>query len=321
MNQIVFFQRLITLALAVILIVPASAFSETRRLPQTKATAIGTREVLDAMNSEREQRGLGPLRLDARLNAAASDRIGDMFDKHYFDHVSPDGTQPFVWVNYRSYRYSTVGENLAEGYRSAAAVVNGWMNSPGHRRNLLGQSFQDTGIAIVRGSPTGRSNGFTVVALYAREAARNPSAITAGVSREGILDAMNRERERRGLPRLRLDARLNAAASDRIRDMFNKHYFDHVSPDGMQPFVWVNYRSYRYSTVGENLAEGYRSAAAVVNGWMNSPGHRRNLLGQSFQDAGIAIVRGSPSGRTNSFTVVALYAREAVRYPSAVMAP
>ena len=132
---------------------------------------------------------------------------------------------------------------------------------------------------------------------------------------------MNQEREGRGLPLLRLDPRLNAAANDRIRDMFNKHYFDHVSPDGTQPFVWVQHRSYRYGTVGENLAEGYRSATGVVNGWMNSPGHRRNLLGQSFQDAGIAIVRGSPTGRTNGFTVVAIYAREATRHPSAIVAP
>ncbi|HMC20841.1 MAG TPA: CAP domain-containing protein, partial [Thermoanaerobaculia bacterium] len=148
-----------------------------------------------------------------------------------------------------------------------------------------------------------------------------PREQSGGVSREAILDAMNQEREGRGLPLLRLDPRLNAAANDRIRDMFNKHYFDHVSPDGTQPFVWVQHRSYRYGTVGENLAEGYRSATGVVNGWMNSPGHRRNLLGQSFQDAGIAIVRGSPTGRTNGFTVVAIYAREATRHPSAIVAP
>jgi uncharacterized protein YkwD len=207
MSQISGVQRLIAIALAMMLIVPPSAFAEMRRRSQTDVTMIAaqvlqtilsaphartsrdtrarrstpsveqtggvSREaILEAMNRQREQRGLAPLRLDWRLNAAANDRIRDMFDKHYFDHVSPDGTQPFVWVKYRSYRYATVGENLAEGYRSAGGVVNGWMNSPGHRRNLLGQSFDDAGVAIVRGSPTGRTNGYTVVALYAREATR-----------------------------------------------------------------------------------------------------------------------------------------------------
>lgn len=204
------FQRLTAAALAAALVTPLSAFAESRRFSETDTTRIaanvlgailGTRttatsreravtrrntdapavrsvqsgpisaqSVLDAMNTERRARGLAPLRLDARLNAAAADRARDMFDQRYFDHVAPDGTQPFTWVRHRSYRYSTVGENLAQGYRSARATVDGWMRSPGHRANLLGRSFADAGIAIVRGSPDGRTNGYTVVALYASEA-------------------------------------------------------------------------------------------------------------------------------------------------------
>lgn len=209
-----YFQKVAALALAIVVAVPLSASAETRRLSQTdveqiasqvvsaivtsrrartvpappaqrrtspaqQTAGISREAVLNAMNQERESRGLGPLRLDSRLNAAAADRINDMFDKGYFDHVSPDGTQPFVWVKYRKYSYATVGENLAEGYRNAGGVVNGWMNSPGHRANLLGRSFEDAGIAIVRGSPSGRTNGYTVVALYAREASRRATSVVA----------------------------------------------------------------------------------------------------------------------------------------------
>ncbi len=122
------------------------------------------------MNAHRRRHGLGPLSLNGKLNLAASDRVRDMFEQGYFDHVSPDGTQPFVWARHRGYRYSTIGENLAEGQRSAREVVNGWMNSPGHRANILGSSFEDCGLAIAPGSPTGRTRGYTFVALYAREA-------------------------------------------------------------------------------------------------------------------------------------------------------
>jgi uncharacterized protein YkwD len=158
-------------ALGITILTPMSASAEMRRLPQTEGTEISAESIVAAMNAERRQRGLGELRLDARLNAAAADRARDMFAKGYFNHVSPDGTQPFVWVKNHHYRYATIGENLADGYRSARAVVDGWMHSPGHRANVLGTSFEDVGLSIVRGSPNRHTNGYTVVALYAREAA------------------------------------------------------------------------------------------------------------------------------------------------------
>ena len=122
--------------------------------------------LVDAMNRERAAHGLRPLRLNRQLSLAAGDRIGDMFAKHYFDHVSPDGINPFTWVDKRGYDYSEVGENLAVGYRQAGWVVDGWMHSPGHRANILKADFDDVGVAIAPGSPTRRYAGPTVVAIY-----------------------------------------------------------------------------------------------------------------------------------------------------------
>lgn len=123
--------------------------------------------VLEAMNEQRARYGLAPLRLNAQLSLAAGDRVGDMFSQRYFDHVAPDGTSPFVWAKSRGYRYRTIGENLAEGQRSAREVVADWMSSPGHRANILGRAFDECGIAIAAGSPVRRSRGYTFVALYA----------------------------------------------------------------------------------------------------------------------------------------------------------
>lgn len=137
--------------------------------PQSQQASAGFAEtVVAAMNRERAAKGLGPLHLESRLSLAAQDRVGDMLDKRYFDHVSPDGISPFVWVKARGYRYRVIGENLALGYRSGPAVVTGWMNSPGHRENILQTSFNEVGIAFAGESPRNGYRGPLVVALYGR---------------------------------------------------------------------------------------------------------------------------------------------------------
>ena len=124
-------------------------------------------ELVDAMNRRRAMYGLPPLRLNAALSLAARDRVADMFDQRYFAHVAPDGTQPFVWVTRRGYPYRMVGENLAVGYPTADRVVGGWMQSPGHRENILKRGFDEIGIAVSPGAPVRGYGGPTVVAIYA----------------------------------------------------------------------------------------------------------------------------------------------------------
>jgi uncharacterized protein YkwD len=139
---------------------PAPAPSVVR-MPETAAYDT----ILDAMNKERSARGLRPLRINAQLSAAAGDRVKDMFAKRYFDHVAPDGLEPFVWASQRGYRYRIIGENLALGYRGTA-VVDGWMRSRGHRENILQQRFDEVGIAIADGAPQRGYRGPLVVAMY-----------------------------------------------------------------------------------------------------------------------------------------------------------
>ncbi len=134
------------------------------------STGTAADAIVAAMNRERTSRGLRPLRLNDRLSLAANDRIGDMFAKNYFAHVSPDGVQPFVWAKHRGYRYRLIGENLAVGYRGIA-VVDGWMRSPGHRENILQRGFEEVGIAIADGSPRRGYRGPTVVAMYGASSA------------------------------------------------------------------------------------------------------------------------------------------------------
>lgn len=137
---------------------------------------------------------------------------------------------------------------------------------------------------------------------------RDRTVVAVDSAPEAILDAMNRERAARGLAPLRMNAALSRAAEDRIHDMFDKRYFAHVSPDGIDPFTWAIRQGYRYRMIGENLAAGYRGTR-VVDGWMNSPGHRANILERRFDEVGIAIAEGSPRRGTKGPTVVAMYGR------------
>lgn len=134
--------------------------------PLERPTTAFEAAIVSAMNRERVAHGLTPLDVNVRLEAAADDRIADMFEKRYFSHVSPDGIQPWSWVDERGYSYREVGENLALGYPSADSIVDGWMHSPGHRANVLGAHFREVGVAVSQASPANGYRGPTVVAIY-----------------------------------------------------------------------------------------------------------------------------------------------------------
>lgn len=130
---------------------------------------ITPESVLREMNEERVQSKLAPLRLDERLNHAAEDRMRDMEEMSYWSHRSPEGLSPFVWMKPRGYEFATAGENLAAGFETSSILVDSWMESDGHRRNILSPDFDEVGVAVIEGRTTGRGNGRSIVVLFARE--------------------------------------------------------------------------------------------------------------------------------------------------------
>jgi len=108
--------------------------------------SVVQQQVLDATNAERAANGCGPLRLDPLLNRAADGHSEDMAARDYFDHSDPEGRGPGVRIDAVGYPHRGWGENIAAGYGSAEAVVTGWMNSPGHRANILNCAFDEIGI-------------------------------------------------------------------------------------------------------------------------------------------------------------------------------
>jgi uncharacterized protein YkwD len=101
-------------------------------------------------NAERAAHGCSALHVDTRLRTAARRHSADMRARGYFDHNAPDGTDP--WERIKAAGYTTPGaENIAKGYASAEAVVKGWMNSSGHRANILNCSLKAVGIGVEYG--------------------------------------------------------------------------------------------------------------------------------------------------------------------------
>ena len=107
-------------------------------------------EVVRLVNIEREKNGLPHLKKDWELSRVARYKSQDMKDKNYFSHTSPTYGSPFQMMKSFGISYRTAGENIARGYKTPESVVNGWMNSSGHRANILNSSFTRIGVGYVK---------------------------------------------------------------------------------------------------------------------------------------------------------------------------
>lgn len=119
------------------------------------------REVLRLVNQERAKAGLKPLVLHDGLSKVAELRSKDMALFNYFDHNSPNYGSPFEMMKSMGITYRAAGENIALGYDSPEGVVKGWMDSPGHRKNILNPSFNKMGIGLYKASRTYWTQMFT----------------------------------------------------------------------------------------------------------------------------------------------------------------
>lgn len=105
--------------------------------------------VVALVNQERAEAGCRPLQIDSRLASAATAHSLDMATNDFFDHVGSDGSSPGDRILDAGYSYSRAGENIAAGYTTPEAVVAGWMNSSGHRDNILNCAFTETGVGYI----------------------------------------------------------------------------------------------------------------------------------------------------------------------------
>lgn len=294
-------------------------------------------EVLGLVNKERKKRGLSALSLDEKLCRAAAERAKETVG--LFSHTRPDGTDCFTILEEYGIGYRSTGENIAAGQRTAKDVVAGWMNSPGHRANILSSSYEKLGVGLVK---TSSGYGYYWVQLFVGNmktkpsaSTRKPTAVPARTpaaaptrrpvaaptrtpvavptrmpvaiptatpsadpgSRPGdaddyatqVLELVNAARVQEGLSPLVLDPAICAAASARSQEIIET--FSHTRPDGSECFTVFAEFGISYMAAGENIAAGQKTPEAVMTAWMNSPGHRANILSPSFGKLGVGLVK------------------------------
>jgi uncharacterized protein YkwD len=110
------------------------------------STNTQERQVLDLTNAARRQNGCGPLSLVNSLVKAAEGHASDMVRRHYMDHTNPDGKSAFDRMEASGFHGSAMGENIAAGYDTAQRVFAAWMQSDGHRKNILNCNYNKIGI-------------------------------------------------------------------------------------------------------------------------------------------------------------------------------
>ena len=143
------------------------------------ATEMSSSALLSSTNAQRNQNGgLAGLTMNSKLTAAAQAKADDMIARNYWSHNTPDGKEPWTFMDAQGYNYQKAGENLAYGFTTSNDTVIGWMNSPGHRANILDTAYKEVGFGFANGSDyVGSGQETVVVAMYG-----NPVGSVASVN-------------------------------------------------------------------------------------------------------------------------------------------
>jgi uncharacterized protein YkwD len=141
--------------------------------------------------------------------------------------------------------------------------------------------------------------GFNIVAKV------KPEVLSAAANVESteLIRLTNIERAKNGLPPVKENPELNAAAQKKGENMLAENYWAHFAPSGKSPWDFISGSGYQYSYAGENLARNFTDSTAVVDAWMNSPSHKENIVNSHYQDIGIAVIQGQLLGQQTILVV------------------
>ncbi|OQR55569.1 CAP domain-containing protein [Bacillus sp. CDB3] len=123
--------------------------AEQKPAEEAKSLSEFEQRVVELTNAERAKQGLSALQIDTELSKVARIKSEDMQKNNYFDHNSPTYGSPFDMMKKFGISYTSAGENIAQGQRTPEEVVQAWMNSAGHRANILNNGFTHIGVGYV----------------------------------------------------------------------------------------------------------------------------------------------------------------------------
>jgi uncharacterized protein YkwD len=219
-----------------------------------------------------------------RLPRGSEDAMGERLEKL--------GYQVHAWT-----------ESVTATTGDLASVLRNWKSQDnGTWKSLLDDDYRDLGIGVgkMRGTPL-YSFLFAVPEGEFFVRATGPLR-DVGRVRAALLAEVNARRRKAGAPALRSSPALDKAAQGHAEDMLARSYFAHESPSGTTVRERSREAGYDWRAIGENIAEGQFSVAQVMEGWMNSPDHRRNILDPAYTDLGTGLV--TAKGKDGHYRVI-----------------
>lgn len=238
--------------------------------PVAKADPVVAR-LVEAHNRERTKAGLPPLILEARLEEAARAHARDMADRDVMSHEGGDGSTPSQRVVRAGYHYASTGENVARGYRDVATVMQSWMDSPPHKKNVLGD-FTEIGVARVEAGDG--------VPYWCADFGKPLPKFDPATASADLIGRINAERVAAKLPGLSEDPKLTRAARSVAGDLASK------KGQGVPPSRIEGIDESRYEEIASFFATGNPDAESVVKMFVESPDYKARILGK-YAKAGI----------------------------------
>jgi uncharacterized protein YkwD len=250
-------------------------------------------ELLRRINAERQRAGSPPLRLSPELTRAAQAHAAEVAARGSLKLRAGSTEEMRERLKRAGYQAHAWTESLAATSGGLESVLRDFrQGDPETWRKLLDPEYRDLGIGLDR---VGRTPLYTF--LFAVPQADYFARRTAGLHdlarvRAEMLARVNAERKKAGAPPLSPNVRLDRAAQRHAEDMLARAYFAHRSPEGKSVRERSREAGYEWRMIGENIAEGQFTVAEVMDTWMHSPGHRRNILDPGYRELGIGLALG-----------------------------
>lgn len=242
--------------------------------------------VIELINLERTKKGLEPFMLDKEITWIVRLKSEDMRDKGYL--YTADGTLSKMLQDNHLF-YSSMVEKVAGGGSTPREVFDLFMKDAGFRESIFNENYNRIGVGHASGGG-GLYEHYWTLCIVQRPDPLTPDLVP--VYEQEVLRLVNVEREKRGLNPLKWDSELSKAARFKSEDMRDHNYFDHESPTFGSLENLLGFFKISYSSAGENLAGGLFHPEDAVEGWMNSPGHRENILNPQFTHLGVGYADG-----------------------------
>lgn len=237
-------------------------------------------ETLNIINKKRQERDLSILETNDNLNGAANLRAREISGPDSFSSIRPDGRDWITVTEQFKIKYTQAAENIASGYKTPEELINNLSKKTGANEAIFNEEFNKVGIGLYR-----KTGIIYWELLFVNDETFKP--IPKEEYAKEVLKLTNQERTKAGLSILHTNSPLRSAADQRSVEIVS--LFEHIRPNGKSIYSVLDEHLIRYKTAGENIAYGQATPEDVVDGWMNSPGHRENILNNTFNKMGVGV--------------------------------